>query len=101
MKRERRIHERHYIAMEASLEMPDGRSHTVQLQDVSFSGASLKKIDPSTPLPPLGTVVRITLRYQSEHGAETETVRACVIRLRPDGLAVRFLRDPAAQSGTA
>jgi hypothetical protein len=101
MKRERRAHERHSIRIEATLDTPDRRGQVVRLRDVSFSGALVMKTDPSMPFPSIGTEVQITIRYQSERGAEVETVAARVVRVCPDGLAVEFLREPAAQSGAA
>lgn len=100
MKREHRTHERHSISIEAMLGTPDGQSLTLRLHNISFNGAFLKKIDAATPLPPLGAEVQVTIRYQSERGAEVETVAARVVRVLPDGLAVQFLGEAAAQSRT-
>ncbi len=101
MKREHRAHERHSISIEAMLGTPDGQNLALRLRDISFKGAFLEKIDPATLLPPLGAEVRVTMRYQSERGAEVETVAARVVRVLPNGLAVQFLGETVAQSGAA
>ena len=101
MRREQRTHWRHSISIEAMVETSDGRRLPMRVCDISYGGAFLKKADPSTPLPSLGTEVRITIRYQTEHGTEAETVAGRVVRLRPDGLAVLFFRETDTRSGGA
>lgn len=97
MKRERRAWERHSIPIMATLDTFDGRSLTLRMSNVSFGGAFLKKTDPATPLPSIGTEVRVTIRSQSECGVEAETMAARVVRTRPDGIGVAFLRDGTGQ----
>jgi hypothetical protein len=98
MTRERRTSERHNISIEGILETPEGRRLAVRVRDVSAGGAFLVKADPSVAPPPLGSAVQLTIRYQSEHGTDMETVRGRVARVNPEGIAVQFLRDPAGQA---
>jgi hypothetical protein len=101
MKHERRTSKRHSIPMEASLELPDGRVVVLRLRDVSIGGALLEKTDPTAPLPPLGTAVRFTIQDQSERGTVADSVQARVVRVRPDGIAIEFVRTADAKIGAA
>ncbi len=99
MSHERRVRERFPIGIEATLETVDGRELNLRLGDVSAGGAYLEKTDPATPLPPAGSTVRFTIRYQSEHGVEVESEHARVVRVTDGGIAIEFQRDAPAEAG--
>lgn len=92
MRHERRKHERHCIPIPAILDTRDGRSKSVRIRDISFTGAFLEDADAETLTLSLGAEVRVTIQYQSEQGTEVETARGRIVRTQPDGIGIEFVR---------
>lgn len=87
---ERRTEQRLTTRLEAVVEDSAHGPLHFTTSGFSRSGAFLRRRDDATPLPSVGSVIRITFRWPLETQMPPVRVEATVVRLADDGVGVRF-----------
>ncbi len=78
------------IQLDVELVADDNNESSLQTRDLSNSGVYLEKGDSN--LPPEGTIVHIRIKNNMGEG-EAPLVKARVVRVDNDGLALAFITD--------
>lgn len=88
---DKRQHERYPFEVEVEVIVPKlfwGQRRVMRTRDMSHGGLFIES--DGRPLPPLGAELRVRV-LQGGEGQEMPVVRARVVRVTPDGMAVEFL----------
>lgn len=89
--RERRSHARLATRLVAAMvEDPDHGVLVFTADRISRHGAYLQRVDKTTPLPTIGSVIKVTLRWPVETNTPTRCVEAKVIRVTSGGVGVKY-----------
>jgi hypothetical protein len=87
---ERRSERRYATRLEAVVDDPELGKLIFTASGFSSAGAFLKRHDRSTPLPMIGSVVKLTFNWPIETNIPPVRVEAKVVRQTDDGVGVQF-----------
>lgn len=92
--RDQRQHERYPIEVEVEVTIPKwlrAERRRMQTRDMSHGGLFIAH--DGRPMPPVGAELRVQVIREGGDGEPMPVVRARVVRLTPEGMAVEFLPD--------
>lgn len=87
---ERRVDERLTTRLDATVEDATRGPLVFTTSGFSRSGAFLRRRDAATPLPDIGSVIKIVFSWPLETNMPPVRVEATVVRQTDDGVGVRF-----------